>query len=116
MGRHEILEAMAVADCAMEVKGNDLNDLFATAAAAVADLMVEPATVPFAVEYRVTLTAPALDLRSARLLVVRAESRSGVAVRAGVADEDLDEVVDVVHRLDIARKVVSLRPIGNIKG
>jgi tRNA-splicing ligase RtcB len=100
----------------MEVEGNDPNDLSATAAAAVADLMVEPATVPLAVEYRVTLTAPALDLCSARLLVVRAASRSGGAEKAGVADKDLDEVVDVVHRLDIARKVVSLRPIGNIKG
>jgi tRNA-splicing ligase RtcB (3'-phosphate/5'-hydroxy nucleic acid ligase) len=52
----------------------------------------------------------------ARGIVVRAASRSGVAEEAAVAYKDLDEVVDVVHRLDIARKVVSLRPIGNIKG
>jgi tRNA-splicing ligase RtcB len=51
-----------------------------------------------------------------RGIVVRAASRSGVAEEAGFAYKDLDEVVDVVHRLDIARKVVSLRPIGNIKG
>jgi tRNA-splicing ligase RtcB len=51
-----------------------------------------------------------------RGIVVRAASRSGVAEEAGLAYKDLDEVVDVVHRLDIARKVVSLRPIGNIKG
>jgi tRNA-splicing ligase RtcB len=51
-----------------------------------------------------------------RGIVVRAASRSGVAEEAGVAYKDLDAVVDVVHRLDIARKVVSLRPIGNIKG
>jgi tRNA-splicing ligase RtcB len=51
-----------------------------------------------------------------RGIIVRAASRSGVAEEAGVAYKDLDEVVDVVHRLDIARKVVSLRPIGNIKG
>jgi tRNA-splicing ligase RtcB len=51
-----------------------------------------------------------------RGIVVRAASRSGVAEEAAVAYKDLDEVVDVVHRLDIARKVVSLRPIGNIKG
>jgi tRNA-splicing ligase RtcB len=47
---------------------------------------------------------------------VRAASPSGVAEEAGFAYKDLAEVVDTVHRLDIARKVVSLRPIGNIKG
>jgi tRNA-splicing ligase RtcB len=52
----------------------------------------------------------------ARGIIVRAASRSGVAEEAALAYKDLDEVVDVVHRLDIARKVVSLRPIGNIKG
>lgn len=62
MGRHEILEAVALADCAMEVQGDDLDDLFATAAAAVAELMVDPATISLTAERRVTLTAPALDL------------------------------------------------------
>jgi SHS2 domain-containing protein len=62
VGRHEILESMAVADYAMEVEGDDLDDLFETAAAAVAELMVDPTTVPLTVERRVTLTAPALDL------------------------------------------------------
>ncbi len=51
-----------------------------------------------------------------RGIVVRAASKSGVAEEAGFAYKDLGEVVDVVHRLDIARKVVSLTPIGNIKG
>ncbi len=51
-----------------------------------------------------------------RGIVVRAASRSGVAEEAGFAYKDLREVVDVVHRLDISRKVASLRPIGNIKG
>ena len=40
--------------------------------------------------------------------------RSPELLRLG--NEDLAEVVDIVHRLDISRKVVSLRPIGNIKG
>ena len=35
---------------------------------------------------------------------------------AGFAYKDLSAVVDVLHRLDISRKVVSLTPIGNIKG
>jgi tRNA-splicing ligase RtcB len=51
-----------------------------------------------------------------RGIVVRAASRSGVAEEAGFAYKDLGEVVEVVHRLDIARKVAVLRPIGNIKG
>jgi tRNA-splicing ligase RtcB len=53
---------------------------------------------------------------AARGIVVRAASTSGVAEEAGFAYKDLAAVVDVVHRLDISRKVVSLRPIGNIKG
>jgi tRNA-splicing ligase RtcB len=51
-----------------------------------------------------------------RGIVVRAASKSGVAEEAGFAYKDLAAVVDVLHRLDISRKVVSLRPIGNIKG
>jgi tRNA-splicing ligase RtcB len=51
-----------------------------------------------------------------RGIIVRAASKSGVAEEAGFAYKDLREVVDVLHRLDISRKVVSLTPIGNIKG
>jgi tRNA-splicing ligase RtcB len=51
-----------------------------------------------------------------RGIVVRAASRAGVAEEAGMAYKDLTAVVDVLHRLDISRKVVSLTPIGNIKG
>jgi tRNA-splicing ligase RtcB len=51
-----------------------------------------------------------------RGIVVRAASPAGVAEEAGFAYKDLSAVVDTVHRLDISRKVVSLRPIGNIKG
>jgi tRNA-splicing ligase RtcB len=52
----------------------------------------------------------------ARGIIVRAASRSGVAEEAGFAYKDLGEVVDVLHRLDISRKVVSFVPIGNVKG
>ncbi len=52
MGTYRFVEDVAIADCAIEVDGRDLDDLFETAA----------------------------------------------------------------HRLDISRKVVSLTPIGNIKG
>jgi tRNA-splicing ligase RtcB len=51
-----------------------------------------------------------------RGIVIRAASKSGVAEEAGFAYKDLGAVVDVLHRLDISRKVVSLKPIGNIKG
>jgi tRNA-splicing ligase RtcB len=51
-----------------------------------------------------------------RGIVVRAASPAGVAEEAGFAYKDLAEVVDTVHRLDISRRVVSLKPIGNIKG
>ncbi|MBI4587831.1 MAG: archease [Candidatus Rokubacteria bacterium] len=62
MGRYEFLEEVALADCAVEVEANDLDDLFATAAAALAEVMVDPATVPTTVERTITLTAPQLDL------------------------------------------------------
>ncbi len=52
----------------------------------------------------------------ARGILVRAASKSGVAEEAGFAYKDLTAVVDVLHRLDLSRKVVSLTPIGNIKG
>jgi tRNA-splicing ligase RtcB len=51
-----------------------------------------------------------------RGIVVRAASSAGVAEEAGFAYKDLAEVVATVHRLDLSRKVASLRPIGNIKG
>ena len=57
-----------------------------------------------------------IEAMKARGIIVRAASQSGVAEEAGFAYKDLAEVVDVVHRLDISRKVVSLRPIGNLKG
>ncbi len=53
---------------------------------------------------------------AARGIIVRAASKSGVAEEAGFAYKDLTAVVDVLHRLDISRRVVSLTPIGNIKG
>ena len=88
MGKYEFLEAVAVADCAVEVEGKDLNDLFETAAVALAEVMVDPATVPTTVERLVMLTAPSLDVLlydwlseliyvkdSERLVFTRAEVR-----------------------------------------
>jgi len=52
----------------------------------------------------------------ARGIVVRAASKSGVAEEAGFVYKDLAAVVDVLHRAGISHRVVSLVPIGNIKG
>jgi SHS2 domain-containing protein len=62
VGRYRFLDAVAIADCALEVEGTDLDDLFATAAQALAEVMVDPVTVAATVERTVTLTAPSLDL------------------------------------------------------
>jgi SHS2 domain-containing protein len=62
VGRWEFLDAVALADCAVEIEGEDPADLFETAARAVAELMVDPATVPAAVERSLDLAAPQLDL------------------------------------------------------
>jgi SHS2 domain-containing protein len=62
MGAYRFLEDVALADCAMEIEGRDLDDLFETAAQALARLMVDPATVALTVERAVTLEAARLDL------------------------------------------------------
>ena len=62
MGRHEFVEGIAVADCAVEIVGDDLDDLFATAAMALAEIMVDPGTIRQVTERRVELSAPSLDL------------------------------------------------------
>lgn len=51
-----------------------------------------------------------------RGIVVRAVSMPGLAEEAGIAYKNISEVVDAVDRAGISRKVVELRPIGNIKG
>ena len=53
---------------------------------------------------------------AARGIIVRAASKSGVAEEAGFAYKDLTAVVDVLRRLDLSRRVVSVTPIGSIKG
>jgi tRNA-splicing ligase RtcB len=57
-----------------------------------------------------------IDDMAARGIVVRAASTSGIAEEAGFAYKDLTAVVEVLDRIGISHKVVSLTPIGNIKG
>ena len=62
MGRWQVVEDVAVADCAVDLEGRDLDDLFETAALALAELMVDPATVPVTLERDVALEGAELDL------------------------------------------------------
>jgi SHS2 domain-containing protein len=62
MGRYEFLEDVALADCAVEIEGRSLDDLFETAAVAIARLMVDPATLTITVERMITLEAAELDM------------------------------------------------------
>src|SRR6266545_4721696 len=56
VGRYRFLEDVALSDCAVEIDGRDLSDLFETAAAALASVMVDPATL------EITIAAAQLDL------------------------------------------------------
>ena len=49
-------------------------------------------------------------------IYVRTASFSGLAEEAGFAYKPISEVVDVMHKLGISKKVVGLSPIGNVKG
>jgi SHS2 domain-containing protein len=62
VGSYAFIEDIALADCALDVEGRDLDDLFATAARALADVMVDPATIPPRVRCTVSLSAPSLEL------------------------------------------------------
>ncbi|HSB40336.1 MAG TPA: archease [Methylomirabilota bacterium] len=62
MGRYTFLEDVALADCAVELEGRSLDDLFETAAAALARLMVDPGTLTITVERTITLESAELDM------------------------------------------------------
>ena len=62
MGDYRFLEDVALADCAMDVEGADPADLFETAARALAEVMVDPATVRTTVRRSIALEAAELDL------------------------------------------------------
>ena len=46
MGRYEFLESVAVADCAVEIEGDDLDDLFVTGARGLADFYRAAVGIP----------------------------------------------------------------------
>ena len=49
-------------------------------------------------------------------IIVKTASMSGLAEEAGFAYKDISEVVNTMDVLGISKKVVRLKPIGNIKG
>jgi tRNA-splicing ligase RtcB (3'-phosphate/5'-hydroxy nucleic acid ligase) len=49
-------------------------------------------------------------------ILARSESRDGILEEIPEAYKDVDEVIEVVHRAGLARKVARLRPMGVIKG
>lgn len=51
-----------------------------------------------------------------RGILVKAASMSGLAEEAGIAYKDISEVVESLSSIGISKKVVELKPIGNIKG
>ena len=57
MGRWRFGEEVALADCAVDLEGRDLDDLFETAALALAHLMVDPTTVAVTLDRVIALEA-----------------------------------------------------------
>lgn len=51
-----------------------------------------------------------------RGIYVKAVTMEGLAEEAGMAYKDISEVVETMDRAGISKKVVALRPVGNIKG
>jgi len=51
-----------------------------------------------------------------RGILVRSETRDGILEELPEAYKNVDEVIEVVHRAGLARKVARLRPMGVIKG
>jgi SHS2 domain-containing protein len=61
VGEYRVLERTALADCALEVEGHDLDDLFETAGRALTETMLDPATLPGTVEHELRLEAQTLE-------------------------------------------------------
>ena len=49
-------------------------------------------------------------------IYVRANSMSGLAEEAGFAYKNISEVIDAIDGAGISKKIVQLKPVGNIKG
>lgn len=49
-------------------------------------------------------------------ILVKAVSMAGLAEEAGFAYKDINEVVETMHLAGITKKILALKPLGNIKG
>lgn len=49
-------------------------------------------------------------------IYVKSVSMSGLAEEAGKAYKDINEVIETMHAAGVSKKVVALKPIGNVKG
>jgi SHS2 domain-containing protein len=61
VGDFRFLEEIALADCAVDLSARSLSDAFETAARALAEVTVDPATVPASIAWHVTLEAESLE-------------------------------------------------------
>lgn len=61
MGTFRFLDEVALADCAVDLSASSLTDAFETAARALAEVTVDPATVQESIARHVTLEASSLD-------------------------------------------------------
>jgi SHS2 domain-containing protein len=61
MGSFRFLGDVALADCAVDLSARSLTDAFETAARALAEVTVDPATVPESIARHIILDAPTLD-------------------------------------------------------
>jgi tRNA-splicing ligase RtcB len=69
-------------------------------------------------------TAAKREVRGAELqrrmlergIYVKSATIDGLAEEAGIAYKDISEVVETMDQAGISKKVVALRPVGNIKG
>jgi len=53
---------------------------------------------------------------AARGIIIRADSKAGVAEEAPGAYQDVLQVVEVMHNAGVVRKVARLRPVICVKG
>jgi SHS2 domain-containing protein len=87
MGSYRYLEDRVLSDCAVDLTGATLGDVFETAARALAETMVDPATVPVTVRREIVLEAPNRELLLFEWLselVSRKDELSEVFVRSQV--------------------------------
>ncbi len=49
-------------------------------------------------------------------MIIKGHSKAGIAEEAPGAYKDVEEIINIMHNADIARKVVRLRPLISIKG